>query len=128
MTPRIARGFSLIEVTIAVAIIAVTIVAVSSLFARLPVNGREVRDQDVALKIANNEIETLRAAGYGALPATGPFNNALLSSLASGAGSVTITAYDAKTKQAVVAVTWRGANLANRSVSLTTLIAQNSGL
>lgn len=121
------RGFSLIEVTIAVAIIGITIVATSALFSRLPVNGREVRDQDLALKIANNEIETLRAGGYSALPSTGSFNNALLSSLVSGTGSVTITVIDAKTKRADVSVSWQGTSAA-RSVSLTTLLSENSGL
>lgn len=122
------RGFSLIEITVAIAIIGLMIVTTSTLLSRLPVSGREVRDQDTALKIARTEIEVLRALGYGALPASGPFANPLLSSLASGSASVTITAYDAKTKQADVRVSWTGTGNAARSVSLTTLIAQTSGM
>lgn len=128
MTTRLTRGFSLIEVTIAIAIIGTMIVATSALLQRLPVSGREVRDQDIALKIARNEIEVLRAGGYDALPASGPFSNSLLSSLTSGSASVTIAVYDAKTKRADVAVSWTGTGSVTRTVLLTTLIAQNSGL
>lgn len=128
MTTRPLRGFSLIEVTVAIGIIGMMVVATSALLQRLPVNGREVRDQDVALKVARGEMETLRAGGYDALPASGPFSAPLLNSLASGSGSVTITAYDTKTKRADVSVMWTGTGTAVRTVSLTTLISQNSGL
>lgn len=122
------RGFSLIEVTIAVAIIAVMVVTTSTLLNRLPVSGREVRDQDIALKVARNEIESLRALGYASLPTSGPFTNMLLSSFASSSASVTITDFNAKTKQVVVNVFWQSSTLTTRSVSLATLITQNSGL
>lgn len=128
MTPRLTRGFSLIEVTVAIAIIGTMIVATSALLQRLPVSGREVRDQDIALKIARNEVEVLRAGGYDALPASGPFANPLLSSLMSGSASVAVTVYDAKTKKADVSVSWTGTGSVTRTVLLTTLIAQNSGL
>ncbi|MDD3531640.1 MAG: type II secretion system protein [Candidatus Pacebacteria bacterium] len=122
------RAFSLIEVTVAIAIIGLMIVATSTLLQRLPVSGREARDQDIALKIARTEIEILRAGGYDALPASGSFTNPLLSSLAGGSASVTITAYDAKTKQADVSVSWTGTGNTARSVPLTTLITQTSGM
>ncbi|MCX6787938.1 MAG: prepilin-type N-terminal cleavage/methylation domain-containing protein [Candidatus Kaiserbacteria bacterium] len=122
------RGFSLIEITIAIAIIGVMIVATSSFLARIPANGREVRDQDLALKIARSEIETLRALGYDALPLSGPFTDTLLGSLASSSASIAITAFNAKTKQVTASVTWRGASSSTRSTAITTLITQNSGL
>lgn len=128
MATRHLRGFSLIEVMVAIAIIGVMIIATSALLLRLPINGREVRDQDIALKIAQSEIETLRAGGYDALPVSGSFTNPLLSSLAASSAAVTITVYDAKTKRADVAVSWTGTGSATRTVSLTTLITQNSGL
>lgn len=128
MATRSTRGFSLIEVTVAVAIIGVMIIATSALLQRLPVNGREVRDQDIALRIARSEVEILRAGGYDALPASGPFTNPLLSSLAASSASVTIAVYDDKTKRADVSVSWTGTGSVARTVSLTTLITQNSGL
>jgi type II secretory pathway pseudopilin PulG len=118
----------LIEVTVAVAIIGTMIVAAGSLFTRIPVDGRVVRDQDLALRIARNEVESLRAVGYDALPASGPFTDALLDSLPSGGASITITDYSAKTKQADVSVSWIPSDGIPRQVSLTTLITQNSGL
>lgn len=128
MASRPIRGFSLIEVTIAIAIIGTMIVSTSALLQRLPVSGREVRDQDVALKIARNEIESLRAGGYDSLPASGSFTNPLLSSLMAGAASVTIAVYDTKTKRADITVSWTGTGGTTRTVSLTTLITQTSGL
>lgn len=122
------RGFSLVEVTIAVAIVGIVIVATSVLIQRLPVSGREVRDQDLALKIARNKIETLRAAGYESLPASGPFTDTLLSSFSSSTASVTVTQFNDDTKQVGVTVSWEGAELTTRSVSLTTLITENSTL
>jgi prepilin-type N-terminal cleavage/methylation domain-containing protein len=127
--PRLrSYGFTLIEVVAAVAIIGTMIVATGALLQRIPVSGREVRDQDLALKIARSEMEVLRAAGYDALPASGSFADTQLSSLASGAGSVAVTDFNSKTKQVVVSVSWTGAKLVARSVNLTTLITQNAGI
>lgn len=128
MSPHRTRGFSLIETTVAIGIIGVMIVATGALLQHIPIDGREVRDQDLALKIARNEIEVLRGAGYDALPASGPFANPLLSALPGGAGSVIIATYNTKTKRADVSVSWVGTGSAARSLTLTTLVTQNSGL
>jgi len=122
------RGFSLVETTIAIGIVGMIIVAMSVLLGRIPVDGREVRDQDVALRVAQSEIETLRAGGYDALPANGPFTNPLLDSLTAGTASVTIADFDTETKQADVNVSWQGTGGATRQVTLTTLITQRNGL
>lgn len=125
---RTSRGFSLIEVTIAIAIIGTMIVATGILLQRIPMSGREVRDQDLSLKIARNEIEILRATGYAALPASGSFTDTLLGSLTSGSGALSITDFNTKTKRVEVSVSWQGTGAVARSVSLTTLITQDSGL
>lgn len=121
-------GFSLIETTIAVGIIGVMVVAAGALLQRIPIDGREVRDQDLALKIARHEIEVLRGAGYDALPVSGSFTNPLLGSLSGGMGSVTVATYNAKTKRADIGVSWVGTGSVARSLTLTTLITQDSGL
>lgn len=123
-----ARGFSLIEVLVAIGIIGMMAVATGALLERIPVNGKEVRDQDIALRVARNELESLRASGYAALPVSGPFTDTLLDSLSSGAASVTITDFNEKTKKAEVLVSWTGAGAAARSVTLTTLITKDGGL
>ena len=126
MTVRL--GFSLIEVMVALGIIGVMLVAVGVLLSRLPVDSREVRDQDLALTIARSELETLRAGGYEALPISGPFTHALLSELTGASASVAIADFDTETKQVDVSVSWQGAGAVPRSVSLTTLMTQTGGL
>lgn len=121
-------GFSLIEVTIAVAIIGLMIMVTGTLLQRITVYARETSHQALAIKIAHNEMEVLRAAGYASLPASGSFTDSLLASLPSGAGTVTVTDFDPKTKRLVVTVSWFGSQSTPRSTSLTTLITQNSSL
>ena len=119
------RGFSLIEVTVGVGIVALMILSTSLMLQRLPVSGRETRDTDLALKIAREEIELLRAGGYDALPVSGSFTHSLLTSLTSGAGALLLSDYNASAKEVVVTVSWSGA-ASPRSVSLTTLIVEHS--
>lgn len=118
-------GFSLIEATIAVAIVALLTVATSSMLSRLPVSARDARDQALALTIAESELENLRALGYESLPASGAFSHTLLSSLASSSAARTVTDYSSSTKRVSVELTWVNGTL-TRSLSLTTLIAENS--
>jgi type II secretory pathway pseudopilin PulG len=125
---RTFTGFSLIEAVVAVAIVGLIVAATGLFLQRIPISGREVRDQDLALKIARHEIELLRSAGYANVPASGPFTHTLLSSLASSTAAITVTDYNTRTKQVVATVSWRGTASSTRSVSLTTLIAQNSTL
>jgi prepilin-type N-terminal cleavage/methylation domain-containing protein len=122
-----SRGFSLVEVTVSIFIIGVIVVASTMMLRAAQVN-RTTRDEDLALKIASNEIETLRAGGYAALPASGSFADTQLSSLASGTGTVTMSTYDAKTKKAYVVVSWLGTDKATHTVALTTLVTQIGGL
>jgi prepilin-type N-terminal cleavage/methylation domain-containing protein len=124
---KAVRGFTLIEVTVAIFIIGIIIIASTMLLRAAQVN-RVTQDEDIALKIANNEVGVLRAGGYAALPASGSFTNSLLSMLPSGAAAVTISSYDAKTKKADVSVSWLGPDNATHAVALTTLITETGGL
>jgi type II secretory pathway pseudopilin PulG len=125
---RSFAGFSLVEAVVAVAIVGLIVAAPGAFMQRIPISGREVRDQDLALKIVRNEIELLRSTGYTNLPASGSFTHTLLGSLASSTATITITDYNTRTKQVVATVAWRGTASSTRSVSLTTLITQNSTL
>ncbi|MBI2409893.1 prepilin-type N-terminal cleavage/methylation domain-containing protein [Candidatus Kaiserbacteria bacterium] len=122
-----SKGFTLIEVTVAVAIIAIVITGVSAVLARLPMNARQARDQSLALTMARTQIERLRGAGYGALPASGPFTDPLLASLPGAAASTAVSSYSARTKQASVSVSWLEAGQI-AAVVLTTLVTQDAGL
>ena len=122
------RGFTLVETVIAIGIIGIIVIATGTLLQRITVSGHEIRDQDIALRIARTQIEILRAGGYSALPATGTFTNTLLTSLASSTAQETITVVDAKTKKVDVLVSWRAEDANQRSLTLTTLMVQSSGL
>ncbi len=122
------RGFSLVEVLVAIFIIGLMLLMLDATLQNIPLIAY-ARDQDIALKIAGGELEKLRAGGYDALPESGSFSDAQLSALPSGAGTVAVTAYNDKTKQVTATVTWRERTAASDStLSLTTLITQTGGL
>lgn len=128
MHSRTARaGFSLIESVVAVAVVAAVAVGVAALFNTSTLT-KMAQQESIALRIANNKIEGIRAAGYSQLPANGSFTDTLMSSLPSGTGSTTVTAYNAGTKLLTVQVLWQEQNVGTTSITLTTLVTQNGGL
>jgi prepilin-type N-terminal cleavage/methylation domain-containing protein len=127
MYVRSSKGFTLLEMVFSIAIVAVILVMLGALVQTLPLIAL-AKNKDLALKIARNEIESLRAGGYGNLPSSGSFSNSLLSSLPSGTGTRTITVYNAETKEVLVSVSWVEQGVTTHSVSLTTLITDIGGL
>lgn len=121
------RGFTIVEVAVTILLIGVA----ASLFAvahnTLSVT-RNLSYDDVALRIASTELESLRASGYGALPASGSFASPLLSELPNGSASTSITVLNAKTKQVIVQVGWLQAGQVPRTLELATLITETGGL
>lgn len=124
-----SRGFSLVEVVISICIIGAILILLQSVV-RTGVLVRTAKNEGVALSIARNELESVRSSGYSALPGSGSFSDSLLSTLPSGATTtLTVSAYNAKTKQVTVTVVWRDpGNTASTTVSLDTLITQTGGL
>lgn len=121
------RGFTLIEVTISILVIGAMLIASTALLHGVSASAL-TRDEAIALSIAQNEIESLRAEGYAALPASGSFSDTSLASLTSGVGSTTISTYDAKTKRVDVSVLWQEKDASSHTITLTTLITQTGGL
>ena len=122
------RGFTLIEAVIALFLLGLILLIFQGTLRNMPLI-KYAKNQDLALKIASSEMESLRAGGYDALPVSGSFSDPLLASLPSGVGGVSVTAYNAEMKQVVVTVTWREAGkAADSSVSLTTLMTEIGGL
>lgn len=122
------EGFSIIEILITLFIVVVMLMlyqtALDSVFLT-----KNSSDESIALRIANHEMESLREAGYANLPASGTFSDSLLSTIPSGTATMTISTYNAKTKQADVTVTWQERNTSDtHSVTVTTLITQTGGL
>lgn len=126
---RSARGFSLIEVIISIFIVSVALILFQAI-ARSSVLVRTSKDQGIALAIARNELEALRAKGYAALPGSGSFSSSLLSALPGAAtATLTVSAVNAKTKQVSASVVWSEPGAAASStVSLSTLITETGGL
>lgn len=126
---RTRRGFSLIEVIVSIFIVGVMLLLLQATL-QSGILIRISKNQGVALSIAQNKLEELRAGGYAALPSSGTFSNSLMSTLPQAATTtLTISVYNAKTKLISVGVLWRdpGAT-ASSTVSLATLITETGGL
>lgn len=89
---------------------------------------RDVAYENAAFRIADSKLDELRAGGYANIPVSGSFSSPELADLPEGTASTSITAWNAKTKQVVAGVSWRGTDGLTRVVSLTTLITESGGL
>ena len=118
-------GYSIIEVLISLFIVGMMLVLYSAASQSVVLNGN-VRHQELAKDIAVTEMEDLRSAGYGALPASGAFTSPLLTTLPGGQASLTVNAYNANTKEVIVAVSWvEAGGSTTHTVTFDTLINQN---
>lgn len=121
------RGFTLVETVVALFILSVVVV-----FATVVVStAKVVRDaalENSAFRIAENKLNELRALGYAALPASGPFSDPELAGLPNASASTTIDDWNAKTKQVKTGVSWVGTDGSSRFISLTTLVTEAGGL
>lgn len=122
------KGFSFIEVIVTLFIVGAVLVLYQAAAGVMRLM-KTAKNQEIALQVANNEIEELRAGGYASLPASGGFSSSQLSALTSGSGNLTITSLNADTKQILVSVQWRetGGSVV-RNISLTTLVTKTGGL
>ena len=88
-----------------------------------------VKDQEIALRIANTKMESVRAGGYAAVPSSGPFSDTLLGTIPSGTASISVANSNAQTKQVTVTVSWNEPAIGDtRFVVLSTLITDIGGL
>lgn len=125
---KASRGFSLVEVVVSIFIIGVLLILLQAIF-RSSTMVKTAKNQSVALSIAKNEIEALRAGGYATLPASGSFPDSLLSTIPVATTTLIVSPYNAKTKLVTVNVLWQdSASSASSTVSLSTLITQTGGL
>ncbi|MDO8566683.1 MAG: prepilin-type N-terminal cleavage/methylation domain-containing protein [bacterium] len=120
-------GFTLVEMLVALFIMSITIVFVMVIAGTIKVT-RDSMYENVAFRIADSKLAELRALGYAALPAGGPFSAPGLASLPQGTASTSITAWNAKTKEVRAGVSWRGSDGLVRVVSLTTRMTESGGL
>ena len=120
-------GSTLIEVVISIALIAATFVIFQATANTVFLN-RESKHRDLALRIAQTEMDGARALAFADLPTSSSFSNSLLGSLPQSQASRTVTTINSTTKQLVVLVSWREPTANDTStINLTTLIT-TSGL
>jgi len=126
---RLHRGFSFIEIIVAIFIVSVILLLLQAVI-HSSVLVRTSKNQGIALTIVRNELEMLRIGGYDSLPQSGSFSNNLLSELPQAATTtLTVSAYNEKTKQVTASVIWLDSgSLASSTISISTLITQTGGL
>lgn len=122
------RGFTLIEVVIAVVIVGMLVVLASTLVQAVGLT-RHAKSKDVAAKVAESKLESLRAVGYEQLPAGTPFSDPLLDTLLDGTGSFTVDDFSSTTKRVVVTVSWSDPGATTPStLTISTLVAKVGGI
>ncbi len=121
-------GYSIVEVLITLFIISAILLLYESALQSVALS-ENTKNQEIALRIAKNKLESLRGAGYDALPASGTFTDTSMSTIPSGAGSISVVDYNTKLREVDVTVTWRrkGAST-DSSIVLTTLVSKIGGL
>jgi len=124
MKPARRNGYSLMEVVVSFSIIAVFFVLFQAAAGTSIIN-RNVKHQELALRIAQTKIDNLQFLSYDSLPASGSFSDPSLASLPQGEAAVTVVDFNEKIKQVTVTVRWQEPGVsAARSVSLSTLIGE----
>lgn len=118
------RGFGIIEVVVTLFLIGVTLILFQVSSNAIVLN-KYNRYKEVALRIAENEIQALKTTSYANLPTTGSFTNSQLSTLPQGAGQLEINEIEGGLTEAIVTVTWNNpSGTDTQQVSLSTYIFQ----
>jgi prepilin-type N-terminal cleavage/methylation domain-containing protein len=121
-------GFSLLEVIVTLFIIGLALILYQAALGKAKLI-QYAKNQEIALRVANNKMEELRAGGYAALPSSGSFSDPQLNSLPNSSASITITDYNADTKQVIITIEWQElTGSALKNISLATLITKMGGL
>ena len=121
-------GFSIIEVLVTLFIVGAVLVLYQAAAGTIRLT-KNSKQQEIALRVANNKTEELRAGGYAGLPASGGFSDSQLSALPNGSGNMAITNFNADTKQIIITVQWQNiGDPSVRNVSLATLVTKIGGI
>ncbi len=120
----IQNGFTLIEVLVTVFLIGVSLVLYEAT-SKTVVTNRMNRYRESALRIADKKMQSLRTTSFASLPSTGSFTDSQMSEIPNGAGNITVTDLNSKTKDVKVTVTYLNQQTnQTQSVDLETYITQ----
>lgn len=123
------RGFSLVEIVVSLFILGIMLLLLHAVIQSSALV-KNSKNYGIALSIARDKIESVRAGGYAAVPQNGTFLNTLVSTLPRAATTtLAVSAYNAKTKQVIISIIWlEPSSTASSTISLTTLITETGGL
>lgn len=123
------KGFSLIELVIALGVVALTVFVFGIAVSSLPLT-KSTRNRNIAYHAAAQKLEELRNTPFASLPASGSFSYPIFSELTNASGQLTVSSYSGydpnQIKAAAVTVTWYENGVAY-NVRLDTLLS-DSGL
>lgn len=118
------KGFGILEVVITLFLIGVTFILFQVVSNSVVLN-KYNKYKEVALRVAEHQLQDLRTTPYGSLPASGSFNNSQLSSIPNGSGQMTLTEIQDGLTEAVVTVSWNNPSQSGtQQVSLSSYIWQ----
>ncbi len=121
-------GFSLIEVFVTLLIAGFVLVLFQTALGKIKLI-QYAKNQEIALRVANNKIEELRSGGYSALPSSGSFSDSQLNSLPNSSASMAITDFNADTKQIIINIQWQDPpSTSLKNISIATLVTKTGGL
>ena len=118
-SPNPARGFTLIEIILAVLLFTIGVVAISQALNTGILASSDAENVDLGLNIAQAKMEELKGAAFASLSSSGP---AADSNFSNFNVTVAVTGTDPKTIDVTVAWNVQG-QAASTSVALTTLRA-----
>lgn len=117
------KGFSLIEVIIALAMTVLTVTIFGAVLNSLPLT-KHARNQNLAYHMAAKKVEELRNIDFASLPASSSFTDPGFADLPGASGSFTIVNYGGSSsiKRLIVTVSWAESGV-TKSVILETLMS-----
>lgn len=120
-----SKGFSLVEVIIALGLVMVTMMIFAVTLAALPLV-KSSRNQNIAYHIASKKLEEMRKTSFVSLPSSGAFTDPGLAKLSSGTAALTVSNYQGndQIKQILVTVGWIEQSK-SASLNVETLISKN---
>lgn len=116
-------GHTIVEVVIAMFVFIVMLFLYASASNSTRLN-RQVKNQDLALRIAESSMEDLKNTPFNSLPSSGSLNHSNLSLLMNSSLNLTMTSINPSLKQAEVVISWKDESAGSvRSINLTSLLS-----
>ncbi len=118
------KGFTIVEVLVTIFLIVTSLMLYQATTKAVLFN-RTAKYKEVALRIADKKLQSIRATAFASIPASGTFSDSLLNDIPDGAGTITVTALNLYTKDVKVKVSWTNPQTrTTQDIELETYISQ----